>query len=132
MPRVTWLTKSDVKSQGRSRPQLVVTIDGRSLALSTALRKELGAEAGQPLRILVGVRRGKLALAKADPNDESAWRVNGKTGRTSNRELLGLLAEKGVTEGRYVMEWNARSKCYVAKGRLELQPRRRRREEPAA
>lgn len=132
LPRVTWFRKSGAKSEDRARPQRIVTIDGRSLALSQALRKELGAEDGQPLYIMVGVRRGNLALAKGNPNEETAWRVNAKTGRTNNRQLLAHLAEKGITPGRYVMEWNGRAQCYVAKERLELQTRRRRTAQPEA
>ena len=101
-------------------------MDQKAVVISSALRRELLGDDGrdQPLRILLGVRGGKLALAKADPSDTEAWLVNKKTGRTSSKQLLTLLAEKGVAEGRYIMGWNPRSRRYMSIERQEIQHRR--------
>ena len=102
--------------QHSSHGLLAVTVDRNAVVLSSALRRELLGEDGQdqPLRVLLGVRGGKLALAKADPDDTEAWLVNKKTGRTSSKQLLALLGKKGVAEGRYIMRWSPRSRCYLS------------------
>ena len=104
-----------------------MTVDQKAVVLSSTLRRELLGDdkQDQPLRILLGVRGGKLALAKAGPADTEAWLVNKKTGRTSSKQLLALLGEKGVAEGRYIMRWNPRSRCYMSVERQEVRRRRR-------
>jgi len=126
---VEWIRKTAGDNKQTRRETLAVTVDRKAVVLSSALRRELLGEDGQdqPLRILLGVRGGKLALAKADPADTEAWLVNKKTGRTSSKQLMALLAEKGVSEGRYIMRWSPRSRCYLSVERQEV-PRRRRKE----
>ena len=125
---VEWIRKTDGGNKQSRREILAVTVDRKAVVLSSALRRELLGEDGQdqPLRILLGVRGGKLALAKADPADTEAWLVNKKTGRTSSKQLLALLAEKGVAEGRYIMRWSPRARCYMSIERQEVRRRRRR------
>lgn len=128
---VEWIRKTDRGNKQSQRETLAVTVDQKAVVLSSALRRELIGENGQdqPLRILVGVRGGRLALAKADPADTDAWLVNKKTGRTNSKQLLSLLAEKGVAEGRYIMRWIPRSRCYMSIERQEVRPRRRKQAE---
>ena len=124
---IEWIRRTGRANRQSRRETLAVTVDQKAVVISSALRRELLGEDGrdQPLRILLGVRGGKLALAKADPSDTEAWLVNKKTGRTSSKELIALLAEKGVVEGRYIMRWSPRSRCYMSVERQEVQRRRR-------
>lgn len=55
-----------------------------------------------------------------DPGDTPAWRVTERTGRTSNKRLLSLLAKMGVAEERYTGRWNPRSRCYMSIERQEV------------
>lgn len=125
---VEWIRKAGEGRRHAMQETLAVTVDQNAVVLSAAMRRELLAEHGQdqPLRIMVGVRRGNLAVAKADPADPEAWLVNKSTGRTSSKQVLGLLAAKGVAEGRYIMRWNPRSRCYMSIERQEVRRRRRR------
>lgn len=127
---VQWIRKTR-EDQPSRRSVLAVTIDDKSISLSTALREALteGLEEGQELRVLFGVRRDRLAVAKADPDDDEAWTINRKTGRTNNKKLRALLAKKGIVNGRYILRWNGRSRCYLSVERQDIVPRRRRKAE---
>lgn len=130
---VQWIRKVQ-RDQPARRSMLAVTVDDRSISLSTALRQALteGLEEGQELRVLFGVRRDRLAVARANPDDDDAWTINRNTGRTNNKKLRALMAEKGIANGRYIMQWNGRAKCYLSVQREDIVPRRRRKQEEDA
>jgi len=130
---IEWIRKRVVRD-GRSSGALAVNILPNAVSLSAALRQELMSENGKKpgVYVLFGVQGRKLALVKASPDDPDAWYINPKTGRTHNKRLLALLAEKGFGQGRYVMEWNNRAKCYLSVERVAITPRRRRVEKATA
>ncbi|HEY8393180.1 MAG TPA: hypothetical protein VIK92_00085 [Thermaerobacter sp.] len=130
---VQWIKKSKSSSNGRTS-KLAVTILPNAVSLSAGLRQELmsGDGNGKSLYVLFGFQGNKLALVKADPSNADAWRINPKTGRTHNKKLLSILAEKGFREGRYVMEWNKRAGCYMSVATEAVTPRRRRTEKTPA
>ena len=124
---IEWLRKSD-EGETRNAGTLAVNILPNAVSLSAALREQLMTQNGKKpgVYVLFGVKGQKLALVQAQPDDQDAWYINPKTGRTHNKKLLALLAEKGFGQGRYVMEWNKRSKCYLSVETRAITPRRRR------
>ena len=130
---VEWIRKSKGTEGGRTST-LTVSILPNAVSLSAGLRQELMTQDGKKpgIYVLFGAQGKKLALVKAHPDDEDAWYINPKTGRTHNKKLLALLAEKGFGEGRYVMEWNKRSRCYLSVEKVAVTPRRRRVEKASA
>ena len=130
---VQWIRKVEPAPPAR-RAQLAVTVDDRSVSLSSALRQELAEDLveGQALWVRFGVRRGRLAVAKARPEDDDAWPINRNTGRTHSKKLRALLAAKGIVNGRYIMSWNGRAKCYLSAEREDIVPQRRRQREEGA
>lgn len=124
---IEWIRKSDER-EARSAGTLAVNILPNAVSLSASLREELMASNGKKpgVYVLFGAKGQKLALVKAQPDDPDAWYINPKTGRTHNKKLLASLAEKGFAQGRYVMEWNKRSKCYLSVETHPITPRRRR------
>ncbi|EKP93806.1 hypothetical protein [Thermaerobacter subterraneus] len=124
---IEWIRKSDER-ETRSAGALAVHILPNAVSLSASLREALMSTNGKKpgVYVLFGVKGQKLALVKAEPDDRDAWYFNPKTGRTHNKKLLALLAEKGFGQGRYIMEWNKRAKCYLSVEAQAITPRRRR------
>ncbi|ADU51309.1 hypothetical protein Tmar_1196 [Thermaerobacter marianensis DSM 12885] len=127
MVAIEWIRKSADRDT-RSNGTLAVNILPNAVSLSAALREELATQDGKKpgVYVLFGTNGSKLVVVKARPDDKDAWYINPKTGRTHNKKLLALLAEKGFHQGRYVMEWNKRSKCYMSVETVAIKPRRRR------
>lgn len=130
---VQWIRKSAASTDGRAT-KLAVSILPNAVSLSADLRKELmsGDGSSKGIYVLFGFQGNKLALVKADSSHADAWRINPKTGRTHNKKLLALLAEKGFGQGRYVMEWSKRAGCYLSVARETVTRRRRRAEKASA
>lgn len=130
---VEWIRKTG-SADGVASPSFTVSILPNAVSLSAALRNELISHEGKKpgIYVLFGAQGKRLALVKARPDDADAWYFNPKTGRTHNKKLLALLAERGFTEGRYVMEWSKRSRCYLSTETLAVTPRRRRTEKASA